>query len=98
MQPRARHHGIAGIHDRSWQCGICNLQYLKGLTEFESHPLRHSLRDGEHCVALLNLDTIYGTIPFAKHIQVVNREIVFVRGYCDPRPMFSATNVEEQDK
>ena len=28
----------------------------------------------------------------------MNREIVFVRGYCDPLPMFSATNVEEQDK
>ena len=39
-----------------------------------------------------------GPIPFAEHIHVVNREIVFVRGYCDPRPMFSATNVEEQDK
>jgi hypothetical protein len=23
---------------------ICNLQNLKGLTEFESHPLRHSTR------------------------------------------------------
>ena len=46
--------------------------------------------DGEHCVALLNLDTIYGPIPFAEHIHVVNREIVFVRGSCDPRPVFSA--------
>jgi hypothetical protein len=45
--------------------------------------------DGEHCVALLNIDTIYGVIPFAEHIQVVRDEIVFVRGYCDPRPMLT---------
>jgi hypothetical protein len=25
-----------------WQCGICKLQILKGLTEFESHPLRQT--------------------------------------------------------
>jgi len=43
--------------------------------------------EDEHCVALLELDTIYGLIPFAEHIHVVNDEIVFVRGYCDPRPM-----------
>ena len=60
--------------------------------------VRRLVVDGEHCVALLNLDTIYGPIPFAEHIHVVNREIVFVRGYCDPRPMFNATTAEEQDK
>jgi hypothetical protein len=43
--------------------------------------------EGEHCVALLEIDTVYGSIPFAEHIHVVNDEIVFVRGYCDPRPM-----------
>ena len=43
--------------------------------------------DGEHCVALLNIETVFGVIPFAEHIQVVRDEIVFVRGYCDPRPM-----------
>ena len=43
--------------------------------------------DGEHCVALLDIDTIFGVIPFAEHIRVVHDEIVFVRGYCDPRPM-----------
>jgi ketosteroid isomerase-like protein len=43
--------------------------------------------DGEHCVALLTIDTVFGTIPFAEHIHVVNGEIVSIRGYCDPRPM-----------
>lgn len=43
--------------------------------------------DGEHCVALLNIDTTFGTIPFAEHIRVVDGQIVSVRGYYDPRPM-----------
>jgi len=43
--------------------------------------------DGEHCVALLNIDTIFGLVPFAEHIQVSGGQIVAVRGYCDPRPM-----------
>lgn len=45
--------------------------------------------DGEHCVALLDIDTVYGTIPFAEHIHVVHDEIVFIRGYCDPRPLLT---------
>ena len=45
--------------------------------------------DGEHCVALLNIDTVVGVIPFAEHIHVVGDEIVFVLGYCDPRPMLN---------
>jgi hypothetical protein len=43
--------------------------------------------DGEHCVAILNIDTVFGLIPFAEHIQVVDGLIVSVRGYYDPRPM-----------
>jgi len=46
--------------------------------------------DGEHCVAILDIDTVFGLIPFAEHIRVVNGIIVSVRGYCDPRPMLSA--------
>jgi len=48
--------------------------------------------DGEHCVAILNIDTSFGLIPFAEHIRVVNRMIVSVRGYYDPRPMLNAAN------
>ena len=43
--------------------------------------------DGEHCVAIVVIDTLFGPIPFAEHIHVVNGEIVAIRGYCDPRPM-----------
>jgi limonene-1,2-epoxide hydrolase len=45
--------------------------------------------DGEHCVALLELDTVFGRIPFAEHIHVVNGQIVYVRGYFDPRPILA---------
>ena len=43
--------------------------------------------DGEHCVAILDIDTVFGPIPFAEHIRVVDGQIVSVRGYYDPRPM-----------
>jgi hypothetical protein len=45
--------------------------------------------DGEHCVAILTIDTVFGAIPFAEHIHVVNGEIMSIRGYCDPRPMLN---------
>jgi len=46
--------------------------------------------DGEHCVAILSIDTSFGPIPFAEHIRVVDGMIVSVRGYYDPRPLLSA--------
>ena len=48
--------------------------------------------DGEHCVAILKIDTSFGLIPFAEHIRVVDGMIVSVRGYYDPRPMLNAAN------
>jgi hypothetical protein len=48
--------------------------------------------DGEHCVALVIIDTVFGPIPFAEHIHVANGEIMSIRGYCDPRPMLSGTS------
>jgi hypothetical protein len=48
--------------------------------------------DGEHCVAILNIDTVLGRVPFAEHIQVVDGKIVWIRGYCDPRPLLSGAS------
>ena len=48
--------------------------------------------DGEHCVAIVVIDTVFGPIPFAEHIHVINGEIVSIRGYCDPRPMLKGSN------
>ena len=52
--------------------------------------------DGEHCVAILNIETVFGLIPFAEHIQVVDGQIVSVRGYYDPRPMLVGANASAQ--
>jgi len=49
--------------------------------------------DGEHCVAIVNIDTVFGVIPFAEHIHVADGQIVSIRGYCDPRPMLAGTPV-----
>jgi hypothetical protein len=46
--------------------------------------------DGEHCVALMNIDTLFGPIAFAEYIRVVDGQIVYVRGYYDPRPIVNA--------
>ena len=52
--------------------------------------------DGEHCVAILNIDTVFGLIPFAEHIHVVNGQIVSVRGYYDPRPMLAGSSTNDR--
>jgi len=69
--------------------------FQQGLDQFvrivKSIEVIRLVVDGEHCVAILNIDTIFGPIPFAEHIRVANGEIVSIRGYCDPRPMLSCT-------
>jgi hypothetical protein len=67
--------------------------FQKGLDDFarvmKSIDVIRLVVDGEHCVAILNIDTIFGLIPFAEHIHVANGQIVSIRGYCDPRPMLA---------
>ena len=69
--------------------------FRQGLDQFasimKSIDVVRLVVDGEHCVALVNIDTVFGLIPFAEHIHVFNEEIVSIRGYCDPRPMLSGT-------
>jgi ketosteroid isomerase-like protein len=69
--------------------------FRKGLDDFarimKSIEVIRLVVDGEHCVALVNIDTVFGVIPFAEHIQVVNGQVVSIRGYCDPRPMLAGT-------
>ncbi len=66
-------------------------EFQRGLQEFarilKSIEVIRLIVDGEHCVAILNIDTVFGPIPFAEHIEVRNGEIVAIRGYYDPRPM-----------
>lgn len=69
--------------------------YRQGLEQFGSIVKRIDVQrlivDGEHCVALLSIDTVFGLIPLAEHIQVTDGQVVAVRGYYDPRPMLDAT-------
>jgi hypothetical protein len=70
--------------------------FRQGLDQFvrivKSIDVIRLVVDGEHRVAILNIDTIFGSIPFAKHIRVTDGEIVSIRGYCDPRPLLSGAN------
>ena len=70
--------------------------FQKGLDDFarvmKSIEVIRLVVDGEHCVAILNIDTIFGVIPFAEHIHVANGQIVSIRGYYDPRPMLGGMN------
>jgi ketosteroid isomerase-like protein len=70
--------------------------FRQGLEQFalvmKSIDVIRLVVDGEHCVAIVKIDTIFGPIPFAEHIHVSNGEIVSIRGYCDPRPMLSGPN------
>ena len=65
--------------------------FQKGLDNFarivKSIEVIRLVVDGEHCVAILNIDTVFGPIPLAEHMHVVNGQIISIRGYCDPRPM-----------
>jgi len=69
--------------------------FRKGLDDFarimKSIEVIRLVVDGEHCVAIVNIDTVFGVIPFAEHIHVANGQIVSIRGYCDPRPMLAGT-------
>lgn len=43
--------------------------------------------DEDSCAAALELDTIFGVIPFLEHFTVVSEQIVSIRAYYDPRPL-----------
>lgn len=69
-------------------------EFTKGLDDFakimKGIEVSRLVVDGEHCVALVKIDTVFGVIPFAEHIQVSDGKIVAIRGYCDPRPMLGS--------
>jgi ketosteroid isomerase-like protein len=69
--------------------------FQQGLDQFarimKSIDVIRLVVDGEHCVAIINIDTVFGPMPFAEHIHVANGQIVSIRGYCDPRPMLGGT-------
>jgi hypothetical protein len=43
--------------------------------------------DDETCAAVLKLDTIFGLLPFLEFFHVMDRQIVSIGAYYDPRPI-----------
>jgi ketosteroid isomerase-like protein len=56
--------------------------FRKGLDDFarimKSIEVIRLVVDGEHCVAIVNIDTVFGVIPFAEHIHVADGQIVSI--------------------
>ena len=74
------------------------LATVRGLEEFHHGlvqflPTLKSIKvvrltaDDETCAAVLELDTIFGVIPFLEYFHVRNRLIYKIRAYYDPRPI-----------
>ncbi len=53
----------------------------------KSVEIEHLTADDEGCAAVLNLDTVFGVVPFLEYFRVKDGQIVSVRAYYDPRPM-----------
>jgi ketosteroid isomerase-like protein len=74
--------------------------FRKGLDDFarvmKGIDVRRLVADDEHCVALLDIDTVFGLIPFAEHLHVANGEIVAIRAYYDPRRIAESRKVAAQ--
>jgi limonene-1,2-epoxide hydrolase len=69
--------------------GIAN--FRKGMEEFfpilKRIEVVHLTADDDTCAAVLKIDTIFGMVPFVEFFQIVDRQIVSVRAYYDPRPI-----------
>ena len=69
--------------------GIAN--FRKGMAEF--FPILKGIEvvrltaDDDTCAAVLKVDTVFGLIPFAEFLEVVDGQIVSIRAYFDPRPV-----------
>ena len=69
--------------------GLAALQ--KGLADFvrimKSIEVVHLTADDDTCAAVLNIDTIFGPIPFLEYFHVADGKIISIRAYYDPRPI-----------
>ena len=65
--------------------------FQKGLADFvgilKSIEVVRLTADDDTCAAVLNIDTIFGLIPFLEYFHVVDGQIVSIRAYYDPRPL-----------
>src|SRR5215469_4349068 len=56
-------------------------QTIKGI-----HINRHIV-DGEWCATIFDFDTTFGSIPMVDCFHIVDRQILSIRVYYDPRPI-----------
>jgi hypothetical protein len=65
--------------------------FRKGLADFfrilKSIEVVRLTADDDTCAAVLNIDTIFGMIPFLEYFHVRDGQIVSIRVYYDPRPI-----------
>jgi len=67
--------------------------FQKGLADFfrilKSIEVVHLTADDDTCAAVLNIDTVFGMIPFLEYFHVAEGTIVSIRAYYDPRPILA---------
>ena len=75
-------------------------EFEKGIAEFI--PLMKSIdvirltADEETCAAVLDIDTVFGRIPFLEYFHVQNGKIVSIRAYYDPRMILEGLSKRAQ--
>lgn len=75
--PLGRYEGIAAFEQ-----GLEDfVPVLKGIT------VVHLTADNDTCAAVLEIDTVFGLIPFLEYFNVKDGKIVSIRAYYDPRPV-----------
>jgi hypothetical protein len=65
--------------------------FLQGLAEFvpvlNGIKVMHLTADEDTCAAVLEIDTIFGVIPFLEYFTLRAGKIISIRAYYDPRPV-----------
>ena len=65
--------------------------FVQGLAEFvpvlNGIKVVHLTADDHTCAAVLELDTIFGVIPFLEYFNLREGKIDSIRAYYDPRPV-----------
>ena len=65
--------------------------FVQGLADFvpvlNGIKVIHLTEDDDTCAAVLEIDTIFGLIPFLEYFNVSDGRIVSIRAYYDPRPV-----------
>ncbi|MDR3741227.1 MAG: nuclear transport factor 2 family protein [Terracidiphilus sp.] len=93
-----RRHDVAALPLHSGIVFEGPLNTVRGIPEFEeglipfyailkSIAVLHLTADDTTCAAVLEIDTIFGVIPFLEYFHVADGKIVSIRAYYDPRPI-----------